>query len=784
MRIGQYVRCPVIREEKDELFPRIFILGQIAWINDLSGEVNVTFHDLLNRARFYADIFKKKTFPLGKVRHCRAAIDSPVITPDGVGKIVSRKHESADASWEYHVMLQNGEVIPYFEEELKIDTSAADYPPAEQMKQYEFQNPTWYASRIHVSKNVHMINNSVYGFKELVGCRTFLMAHQITTIVRAFESRPIRYMLADEVGLGKTIEAASIIKILSSEKRELRVLYIVPRALVHQWANELKYKFGIRASIGDAKAEYASHLIVALENFDINSEAFKENWDFLLVDETHRLLSQEDKYGIILQLSKNIENVLLLSATPIQDRKEEYLKLLSLLNPEHYCRLTLNDFESILKKQNKIQHRVNSMIFHMDKFDYWKEDIYEKLDSLAEELDDGHLREIISKTGSNDETDSKTIAGLAIAYISENYRVARNVIRNRRAFVHETLAIRKILEIPYEVKNSDDGYQERNIYNAILDYLSQKISEDAIKTKDIILILQAMFSSPWALEECVINLKIDDSDLLKDINHWVLQAEDELNQTDYFLNDAPDEIKSRLLHVVDFIESEVRVTNDNNGKVVIFSEFPQTLWKLGEVLAKRHIQSVIFTANMQQSELEDSVFKFQNNKDCRILLCDETGGEGRNFQNADWLIHVDLPWNANAIEQRIGRLDRLGRDQNHLEINSVVFYGIDTIEAQLFRIWNEGLNLFQESICGLEIITAELNKTIANAIRDDVYNGLENALSEIKELTEDARDAVEEEQLYDSATIIYKPMSDAVKHMLSAYSLGESDPFQIGRAHV
>ena len=88
---------------------------------------------------------------------------------------------------------------------------------------------------------MHMVNNTVYGFKELAGCRTYLMAHQISTIVRAFESRPIRYMLADEVGLGKTIEAASIIKILSSEKQNLRVLYIVPAALSQQWSNELKY---------------------------------------------------------------------------------------------------------------------------------------------------------------------------------------------------------------------------------------------------------------------------------------------------------------------------------------------------------------------------------------------------------------------------------------------------------------------------------------------------------------------------------------------------------------
>lgn len=779
MRVGQYVRCPIVFEENDDFFPRNFVLGKIQAINVLSGEVSVSLYDLKDSKRFYAHAFEKATFAIDKVHRCGAAKDAPVITPDGSGKILSKRRENKkDAPYEYYIMLSNGDIASYHEEELEIEYSAADYQPLKQMMQYEFQNPTWYANRLHVSNNKHMVNNTVYGFKELAGCRTFLMAHQISTIVRVFESRPIRYMLADEVGLGKTIEAASIIKILSTEKRNLRVLYIVPGALVQQWDNELKYKFNIHASQGEAMASYANHLILALEELDEYSGVLGSKWDFLLIDETHRLLNQEDKYKIILQLSKNIKNALFLSATPIQDRKEEYLKLLSLLQPDQYCRMTISSFGSILAKQKKIQRRVNAMLAHMDKYDEYKEDTYDKLSELAAELEDEHLRDIVSNIDVSEENGGKSYAEQALSYVSENYRIERNVIRNRRDYINETLGTRELIEVAYEQGNADDNYSERNVYYALLEFISEKIAEEEIVVEDVYALLQAMFSSPWALQDVLEKLKISDADLWANLDLWITQADDELNQVEYFLDEAPDRIKGRLLYVVDFIEQEIRITNDNNGKVVVFSEFPSTLWKLGEILEKRGIRSVCFMSNMLRRELEDSVYDFQNKPECRVILCDATGGEGRNFQNADWIIHVDLPWTANEIEQRIGRLDRLGRDKDHLQVNSVVLYSKDTIEAQLFRIWNEGLNLFKKSLSGLEIITAELNERIADAIYDDVYAGLENALPEIIDMTEDTRDAVEEEQLYDSGSVIYRPLSLAVKQMLSTYSSGEYNLFQ------
>lgn len=779
MKVGQYVRCPIVLEENDNYFPRSYVLGKITSFNELSGEVNVKLYDLKNSKRFYAHAFEKGQFPIEKVNRCGAAKDAPVNTSMGPGKIMSRRLEKKeDAFYEYFVMLDTGEISSFMENTIEIEYSAADYQPIKQMMQYEFQNPTWYANRLQVSSNMHMVNNTVYGFKELVGCRTFLMAHQISTIVRAFESRPIRYMLADEVGLGKTIEACSIIKILNSEKKDLRVLYIVPGALAQQWENELKYKFEITATQNLALAAYSNHVILSLEDMDEYCEAIALNWDVIIVDETHRLLGMPGKYGLILELSKRTENALFLSATPIQNRKDEYLKLLSLLQPEQYCKMSILDFSSILSKQKKIQRRVNGMISHMNQYEEYKEDSLEKLQELADDLGDPNLSEIVSGINLADENQGRISMEQSLSYISENYRIERNIVRNRREYVSETLGRRQLELLSYTMKNSDDNYCERNVYYALLEYVFNAIQDDNLDINDIFKLLQGMFSSPWALASVLDEIESEETELKELLKLWILQADDELSQIDYYMDENPDEIKGRLLKTVDFIEQEVTVSRDNNGKVVVFSEFPETLWKFGEMLEKREIPCVCFMSNMVKDELEDSVYEFQNHEEVRVILCDATGGEGRNFQNADWIIHLDLPWTANAIEQRIGRLDRLGRDSEHLEVNSIVLYAEDTIEEQLFKIWNEGLSLFERSLSGLEIITGELNGRIEEALKDDVYTGLENAIDDIIDMTEDTRDAVEEEQLYDSGSVIYRPLSIAVKQMLQTYSGGENDLFQ------
>ena len=775
MRIGYYVRCPLYNESADYTYPRCFMLAQLQEYNEISEEYTVLPHDLLGTAQYYLAEGRSMVYPRDRLERCAGSIGGNIRYAKGSGIILGHNEPASDDEpYLYYVKLNSGEFDVVSELDLEIEYTQMDYSPLKQIKNYEFQHPTWFSNRIHVGRNVNFINNASYGFRTIAGCRAYMLPHQVSTVARCFEMTPVRYMLADEVGLGKTIEACSIVKIMASDNTALRALFVVPGALVNQWKNELVYKFSYANELNRGQS-----LIIALEDY-IEWKANHQfvSWDVLVIDETHRLLANKELYNALLEASKAIENVLLLSATPIQDRKDEYHRLLTLLSPEQYESMPKDRFSQLVKKQKKIQKSVNIILKRMDNFEDYEEDILDSIDSISESLEDPRLEKMVAKLHSLDEKVEQVEA--IISYICENYRLERRVIRNRRGAIATEMPKRTLAEIHYLPCTADDLYDESEAIGETMRYLSeQDEGDDEFVTNVAQPLLSSLFSSPWAFEAMVAKLQVTDDNLLACAQRWKKQAIQELKQIDYVLDENPDAIHSRIMRIVDYIEQETDVYS-RVCKIVIFTSFTETLHILKEALDHRlnehGLYSVAFARDMSRDDLESSVYDFQNTDTCRIILCDETGGEGRNFQNAKMIIHVDLPWSANALEQRIGRLDRLGRDPNE-DVLSIAIYAENTIEEQLFKVWRDGMQLFTHSLSGMEIITGELNNLISEALCDDYYNGLTNALPEIMEVMEGMRDAVEDEQQFDVGATIYRPLSRAVEDMLDIYLDGEGDVF-------
>ena len=369
----------------------------------------------------------------------------------------------------------------------------------------------------------------------------------------------------------------------------------------------------------------------------------------------------------------------------------------------------------------------------------------------------------------------------ALAYICENYRIERRVIRNRRQLISEKMARRTLCAIPYSPLSLNESYNEIGAIQNTLAYLADNGKDDEeYVTQTAIPLLSALFSSPWAFEDALHKLQIDDGILLDSAAAWRRQAENEHSLVNVALDEDPDLIKGRLMTAMNYIDQETDILDDETCKLVVFTAHNATLVQFLKLFNTRYadmgIHAVAFGKHMDRDELEDSVYAFQNNPACRVIICDETGGEGRNFQNASQIIHLDLPWNANALEQRIGRLDRLGRDPN-MDVLSVVLYADTSVEEQLFHIWKDGMKLFEQSLSGLEIITGELNELIVDALLDDYYTGLTNAFDDILDQAEEMRESVEDEQDFDLGATLYRPLSQGIDNVLGIYASEDDNLF-------
>lgn len=403
------------------------------------------------------------------------------------------------------------------------------------------------------------------------------------------------------------------------------------------------------------------------------------------------------------------------------------------------------------------------------------------MNGIVEILEDSALERMVREINLNSEDHGLSKVKQALAYICENYRIERKVIRNRRQLISEKMAQRTLCDISYTPLSLNENYNEISAIQNTIAYLSGNGEDDEeYVTRVAIPLLSSLFSSPWAFEETLHTLNIDDGILLDSAVAWRIQAENEHSLVNVALDEDPDLIKGRLMYAMNYIDQETNILDDENCRIVVFTAHNATLTEFLNLFNSRYadmgIRAVSFGKHMAREELEDSVYAFQNEAECRVIVCDETGGEGRNFQNAEQIIHLDLPWNANTLEQRIGRLDRLGRDPN-MDVKSVVIYAEGSVEEQLFNIWKDGMKLFEQSLSGLEIITGELNQLIIDALLDDYNTGLNNAFDDILDQAEEMRESVEDEQDFDLGATLYRPLSQGIDNVLNIYASEDNNLF-------
>lgn len=355
-------------------------------------------------------------------------------------------------------------------------------------------------------------------------------------------------------------------------------------------------------------------------------------------------------------------------------------------------------------------------------------------------------------------------------HICEAYQLERCIIRNRKK--SEDTNKRVLKEIPYEM-DTEFNNTEYRIYSLLSDWIfSNKFDRKDFNNK-ILPLIWSFFSSSAAFSDELKNNPSVPNEIRELTASWISDDLNTINNIRNILDDPMDSM-SRMVTICDYLEQEAY-----DKKVLIFTHFSGTHRLFRQLLTRVFGDNccTFFSEGMTPDELELNTYRFQNESGYRIMLSDESGGEGRNFQIADELICLDLPWSANTLEQRIGRLDRIGRDKTK-DVVSVIVYAQDSVEKDLADIWNKGLNIFSKSQSGLEIIMNDIDEQIRTAVMNDFKYGLSSIVDEMVGEIKKIEKQVKEERHFDIATYTYQYTNKEIERTVKRNNENESELFR------
>lgn len=817
--LGMYVRIPIDTYEPSGEF-RDYRVGQIAAIDSQARQVTVT---LLNCTPGDPPAIQSVVVPLGRTERCRIVPETEFqhVQSGRTGKVLihASDHFVPSEPLDYFVELA-GQTQRISETDMIVPAHRQAPHPMQQMAHYEFHAPIWRERRDAAISSYADLRNATFGVEDLVGSRVMLLAHQAEVIAGALSNQECRFILADEVGLGKTIEACVILKGLRRRDPALRTLIVVPHPLLRQWYNELNDKFWLEFSTLDKIGAGAhtmrgpgvlvSHEQVARDDI-LWTWLMTHQWGLLIVDEAHHLPRRPLLHDRIHLLSADAERALILTATPIQRRATEFLGLLRLMNPSRYDGVDEQAFTQMLASQDVIRPTVAYLSQTLNLRDFDVAEFRTALRNLATILShDGVFTKLVDRLRCLERPREQLAAAQeALAYVSENYRVEAHVVRNRRANLDLKLPSRAVSE----AYKYSPGLAEREVLFDLHVYADRHLAEqpdNPISLEFCRTLLHAASSSPQALEgllqqrlECIQAgiAGSESSNELPTVAPPRLESgrigrllaavpalpnesnavKDLLRLTELWRTATTQALKALSRNILPTCEPYRPVQalraiyqlmgQNQGGKTLVFSTWLPTLLELRDLLRSRYGADQIaeFHSNIDEDSLQEQADRFQREERCRILLCDELGGEGRNFQVAQQIIHLDLPWTPAQLEQRIGRVDRLGRTGTVL---SIIPYATGTLEADLYQLWQKAFQLFTHSMSGMEIALEDIQNDLLASLRQSSRYGLAEVLPSMGKRAEELRVQVEEERYFEKGGSVARPLQQEFARVSERYRDG------------
>jgi ATP-dependent helicase HepA len=593
------------------------------------------------------------------------------------------------------------------------------------------------------------------GMTGLLSSRICLYPHQVEVVRRVLEDPVQRYLLADEVGLGKTVEAGVVLRQFLLDEPDGTALVLVPSLLVDQWRDELEERFRV-SGFGDRVHLLGTGALSALPE--------ESRFGMVVVDEAHHLtaLAYADSpaarapFLALGRLARAAERLLLLSATPALNHEQGFLAMLHLLDPEVY---RLDGIEAFRRRVAQRQE-IGRLILPL------KEGAHplvlkrtlERLRGTFPDDEDlgrliGELTTALAEPGL-DPADRNVGIQAIRAHVGETYRVHRRMLRTRRGSVEAgSVAARRDADTFGQLVSEHDLDDRAGPLHDLTDEWrvaaltagavppggEEQVSPHRRRSELFTLLLECAGSWSGVLAAAV-RARLEGPLAPRLPAGFPEEAGRTLRETPAFPGE--EEVLRSLLGAAEratgaddriaLLESvlrpSVRPPRGRAEKVVVFTGFTLACDEIVRRLRARFGPSAVarYCGGMTGTEVEAETRRFRNEPNCCVLVCDRAGEEGRNLQFADWLVHFDLPLAPNRIEQRIGRLDRIGRGR---AVRTRVLLGPE-VESSPFEAWyrvlRDGFRIFDRSIASLQFyVDARMP-----ALRDALFESGAEALSE------------------------------------------------------
>jgi ATP-dependent helicase HepA len=624
-----------IGEDKTMAKQQFFALGQ-RWLSDTETDLGLgTIVQIESRtvkilfpATGESRVYAAQTAPLTRIEFI---IGDTVKSYEGWELIVEQVQEKDNQLAYVGHRVDNNESVVL--KETFIDHHFQLNQPEQRLFNGQFDDPKWFDLREQCL--THQFDHSTSSLLGFVGARVDLIPHQLHIASEVGGRHAPRVLLADEVGLGKTIEAALIIHQQLLTDRAKRVLIVVPSSLVHQWLVEMLRRVNLAFAVFDearceAMSEDSSNpfeteqlIICSLDFLTHNSRYYQQTleaeWDLMVVDEAHHLIWSEgqpsQQYQVIEELANVTKGVLLLTATPDQVGHESHFARLRLLDPARF-----HDYQRFVAEER----RYSQLALAIGPLLSGKQLSDNNIQAISEFAAPDMLNNI---NASDSHTKKKLLHTLL-----DQHGTGRLLFRNSRAGV--------------------SGFPSRKLYSY---------------------------------------------SLVQPIEYSLLLSEDPNNLQLQLTPERHPDVVNTWVHFdprVDWFITQLKTLKGE--KVLTICANASTALQLSEALrVKAGTRSTVFHEGMGIVERDKAANYFAQSEDgAQVLICSEIGSEGRNFQFAHHLILFDLPLVPDLLEQRIGRLDRIG--QKHDVCIHVPYF--DMSAQQVLLDWyHQGLGAFEHT---------------------------------------------------------------------------------------